>query len=410
MSLDVPTLFIVSTCIVALLGLFLCFAWIQDRNIRALGWWGAGYLIGGIAVALWIVDAKVSPPLPYGFSNALLFVACGMIWNGFRVFHDRRGLPVALSAGAAIWLLACQFSMFTESASNRVILSSIIVSAYTFFSARELRRDRRRAPGSLWSTVLVPVLHGMVFLPPIPLAFMRADEQGASLLSNGWMAVFTLEMLLYAVGTAFIVLIMTKERVEHVHKTAAMTDPLTGLLNRRGFMEQAQAVMARQSAQRSRATVLMLDLDRFKSINDGYGHAIGDEVLRVFAMTIKTNMRASDIIGRLGGEEFAAVLPNGLGDASAVAERVRAAFEIAGVEICGHPLRATVSIGAACAEMPGCSIEALLAHADAALYRAKTNGRNRIETSEVEEGVRDVSVPAPASGTGAYGVLTLATP
>jgi diguanylate cyclase (GGDEF)-like protein len=409
MSLDVPTLFIVSTCVVALLGLFLFFAWIQDRNIRALAWWGAGYLIGGFAVALWMLDAAVSPPLPYGLSNALLFVACGMIWNGARVFHGRQLRPFALSAGAFTWLIACQFSAFTQSGGNRVILSSIIVSAYTFFTAKELWRERREAWRSRWPAILVPLLHGLVFLPPIPLAVMRPAEQGASLLSSGWMAVFTLETLLYAVGAAFIVLIKVKDRVEHIHKTAAVTDPLTGLLNRRGFLERAEALIGRKSAQHWRGTVLMFDLDHFKSINDGHGHAVGDEALRVFGTTIKANMRANDIIGRIGGEEFAALLSSTPAEATAVAERVRAAFAIAGVEICGRHLGATVSIGAAGARMPGCDIYTLLARADAALYRAKANGRNRTEAADELEASGDAAVPRRAPDTRARDAMELAT-
>jgi diguanylate cyclase (GGDEF)-like protein len=384
MSLDTPTLLIVSICIAAMLGLFLCFAWIQDRNIRALGWWGAAYLLGGFAVALWMLDSLVSPPLPYGFANALLFVACGMVWNGARLFHGRRVLPLALFAGGAVWLTASQFSAFTQSASSRVVLSFIIVSIYTFSTARALWRDRRGP--SRRAAIFVPLLHGMVFLPPIPLAFMPPAGQGASLFSGGWTAVFTLEILLYAVGTAFIVLTMAKERTENVHKAAAVTDGLTGLLNRRGFLDRAQTLMSRKSSASGSITVLMFDLDHFKSINDRFGHATGDEALRIFAATLKANLRASDIIGRLGGEEFAAVLPSPLGETRVVAERIRAAFEAAGMEVAGHRLGATVSIGGTCAATPGYDMEALLARADTALYSAKANGRNRLVATEDEDG------------------------
>jgi hypothetical protein len=133
MFLDIPTLFIVSSCIAGLLGLFLFFAWIQDRNIRALAWWGAGYMLGGVGVALWIAEATLaSDPLSYGLSNALLFAACGTIWNGARLFYARKVRPFALSAGAIVWIVACQFPSFAGSDMNRVILSSLIVSIYTF--------------------------------------------------------------------------------------------------------------------------------------------------------------------------------------------------------------------------------------------------------------------------------------
>ena len=376
MTLDILTLLIVSTCIVGLLGVFLFFAWIRDRSIRALAWWGAGYLVGGLGVALWIADGAISLPLPYGLSNAFLFLACGMLWNGALLFYGRGARPLALSAGALLWMIACQLPAFTLSGISRIVLSSLIVSAYTFLTARELWRDRRKRSSSRRAAILVPILHGMVFLPPIPLAFMAPAGQGATLLSNGWMALFTLETLLYAVGAAFVVLMMAKERAENIHKTAAATDTLTGLLNRRGFLEKAEALVGRRSAD-SRVTALMFDLDHFKSINDRFGHAIGDEALRVFAKTIQATLREGDIVGRLGGEEFAAVLLGTVSEAAKAAERVRAAFEVAGVEIGGHRMGATVSIGAADTLRSGCKIEQLLSRADAALYAAKESGRNR---------------------------------
>jgi diguanylate cyclase (GGDEF)-like protein len=171
---------------------------------------------------------------------------------------------------------------------------------------------------------------------------------------------------------------MAKEHSVLIHKTAAITDPLTGLLNRRGFFEGAQKLIERQARKGEPVTVLMFDLDHFKSINDRFGHEVGDEVLRVFATTASRNMRSADIVGRLGGEEFAAILPSGVFTAAAVAERVRAAFEITGAEISNHAMGATVSVGAAGARKSDCSLVAMLSQADAALYRAKTTGRNRV--------------------------------
>src|SRR5713226_7696443 len=105
-ALDVTTLFITATCITALLGLLLLSAWAQER-IRALAWWGTAYLVGGFSVAIWGVENLISPPLPPGTANALLFVACGMIWSAARIFHGRRVLWVAMSTGAAVWLIGC---------------------------------------------------------------------------------------------------------------------------------------------------------------------------------------------------------------------------------------------------------------------------------------------------------------
>src|SRR5262245_15523918 len=129
--LDTSTLFLVAACVTALLGLFLLFAWLQDR-VRALAWWGTAYLIGGFSVAAWSVESLISPPLPAGSANALLFIACGMIWNAARLFHGRPILWGALVAGATAWLMACMFPEFLASGTARIVLSSVIVSVYTF--------------------------------------------------------------------------------------------------------------------------------------------------------------------------------------------------------------------------------------------------------------------------------------
>jgi hypothetical protein len=102
-ALDLTTLVISGTCITALLGLFLLFAWAQER-IRALAWWGTAYLLGGFSVAVWSIENLISPPLPFGTANAVLFLACGMIWSAARIFHGRPVLWGAMAAGAVIWL------------------------------------------------------------------------------------------------------------------------------------------------------------------------------------------------------------------------------------------------------------------------------------------------------------------
>jgi diguanylate cyclase (GGDEF)-like protein len=158
----------------------------------------------------------------------------------------------------------------------------------------------------------------------------------------------------------------------------------------------AQGLIARQAQQGEPVSALMFDLDHFKSINDRFGHAIGDKALHVFAVTASVSTRTTDIVGRFGGEEFVALLPGSIADAKLVGERIRRAFEAAGVTVAGCDLHATVSIGAACGQ-PGTDIVALLAAADAALYRAKANGRNRVELAQGPEmPILFATTPAPA--------------
>jgi diguanylate cyclase (GGDEF)-like protein len=130
--------------------------------------------------------------------------------------------------------------------------------------------------------------------------------------------------------------------------------------------------------------VLLIDLDHFKSINDRFGHAIGDRVLELFAEIAQKNLRASDLLGRLGGEEFAAVLYD-TPEAQAIemAERLRLAFEQITQNVEGHEVAATMSVGLVHCQAPMLDVPSLLAQADQALYFAKERGRNRVELANL---------------------------
>lgn len=378
MSLDTATLLTVATCVTGLLGVVILVVWVQERGTRALAWWGAAYLIGGSAVGLWGIQES-APPIVQALPNMLLFIACGMIWNGARLFQGKTVLPGALFAGATAWFIAMQFAAFAMSEPARVVLSSLIIAGYTFLTAYELRRERRRSVATAWFAPFVPFLHSVVFLSPIPLTL--ATPPGAS--AEGWLALFALETLLYVVGTAFIIVIMAKERIALGHKNAAMTDPLTGLFNRRAFQEIGNELMLRQARTKASISLLVFDLDNFKTINDRFGHLVGDDVLRLFASTARNGLRASDVLGRLGGEEFAVLMPGGPSEARMVGERLRAAFQTAAAAIDAYPTCATVSVGAASAAAPA-DINELMMNADAALYEAKSAGRNRVVLADVE--------------------------
>jgi diguanylate cyclase (GGDEF)-like protein len=210
---------------------------------------------------------------------------------------------------------------------------------------------------------------------------------------GGWFAIFALETLLYAIATAFIILTMAKERSERIHRTAATIDPLTEIFNRRALLETGRRILGRIAWDKQPVSVLMFDLDHFKKINDRFGHAVGDRALQTFARTAAVRLRATDILGRLGGEEFAAILPGtSLLSAAVAAERVRVAFQADAAEIDGLPIGGTVSIGVAATESPDSDIDTLLAQADIALYAAKASGRNRYVLSGSEE---ERAVPVP---------------
>jgi len=374
MSLDIETLLFIAATATVLLGLFLIFASLQDR-VRALAWWGAAYLIGGFSGAFWQFGDVQSAPVLSNASDILLFIAVGMIWSAARLFHGRPVLWLPMGLGAGVWLAACSIPSFTQSPETRVLLSSLIVASYTFLIAIELWRERRKALIRSWPAVFVPMLHGVVFLLPVAVKTLGIGNLGII-----WVDVFALEVMFYVVGAAFIVMLLAKERTVRIYKAAAATDSLTGILNRRGFFEAADAMMARYRPSGEPVSVIAFDLDQFKSINDRFGHQVGDAVLTMFAEVARNTMRAGDVIGRVGGEEFVAILQGTSADAGVAAERVRAAFAAATLSPDRPQIPATVSVGVACGA-PFDTIETLVCRADSALYRAKANGRNRVETA-----------------------------
>jgi diguanylate cyclase (GGDEF)-like protein len=377
MSLDIGTLFVIAVCVTSLLGLFLLFAWAQDR-VHALAWWGTAYLIGSVSGLIWRLGDIV--PLPSSVADVLLFIAVGMIWSAARLFHGRPVLWGSMCLGAIVWLSSCFSPAFVESAASRLTMSSLIVATYTFLTAAELWRERRQSLIRRWPAVFVPMLHGAIFLFPVALAGLSESGIGTLRLGTGWVAVYAIEIVLYVVGAAFVVLVLAKDRAVHHYKMAAATDSLTDVLNRRGFFEAAGEILGIRRQSKAPVCVLAFDLDHFKSINDRFGHGTGDATLQLFASVVKKTLRAGDAIGRLGGEEFVALLPSTLTDAINAAERVRKAFAAASV-VPGPYATATVSIGVACGSAFA-EIDTLIAHADAALYRAKKNGRNRVEAAE----------------------------
>jgi diguanylate cyclase (GGDEF)-like protein len=378
-SLDVGTLFVIAICVTLLLGVVLLIAWLQER-IPALGWWGAAYMIGGFSGALWQWSVRFASPVLVDIANVLLFLAVGMIWGAARLFHGRRVQWSPQLLGAAVWLVACFSPAFTHSAASRIVLSSLIVAAYTFLIAAELWHERRKSLIRRWPASFVPMLHGAIFLFPVALATLSPAGETIRGLA-GWVAVFAIEILLYVIGAAFLVLILAKDRTVRFYKLAATTDPLTGVLNRRGFFEAAGELMDSNRTGMAPVSLLAFDLDKFKSINDRFGHDGGDAVLEMFAQVVRKTMRASDVIGRLGGEEFVAMVSGTLAEAAIAAERVRSAFAAAEIVLEGQRIEATVSIGIACGS-PLAAVETLITRADVALYRAKANGRNRIEMDE----------------------------
>ncbi len=398
MDLDVNTLFLVTIYVEAMLGLLLLFAWIQNAGIHAVAWWGCAHLLRAGSIMLFGMYGEVSDVISIDLANVILFTSFAALWTGARVFDGRSVQPVYLVGGAIVWLIACRMPLFQQSIEARTLLSSSLITAYTWAAAYEFWRGRSEPLVSRWPAIFMLFTHGALFLLRTPLAQVLPWSPANHMFNSVWLSVLSFEALLFTIAISFILLAMAKERTELRHKTASLVDPLTGIANRRAFMEGAAALGRRQNGTVRPAAVLLADLDHFKSINDRFGHAVGDQVLQIFTASTSGILGENDLIGRLGGEEFAIVLGDVQHDeAVATADRIRVAYAEAAVEIEGRDICGTVSIGIAISEDGLLDVAALLAQADEALYCAKERGRNRVEVASLElmmERARDATNPA----------------
>jgi diguanylate cyclase (GGDEF)-like protein len=386
MSLDVNTLFTVAVYVEALLGLLLLFAWAQNLQIRAVAWWGFAHLMRAGSIALFGTYGATPDLVSIDLANAILFLSFAVTWTGARVFDGREIMPAYIIAGPLLWFSISHLPAFKQDLDLRALLSCGIVTSYTWLAAYEFWRGRAEPLVSRWPTVFMLFAHGSLFLLRTPLARTLPWTPEGTVADSVWMTVMTFEALLFTISIAFILVAMAKERAEFQLRTAAMVDSLTGIANRRSFLQDGEGLAKRHAANPCPGAVLLIDLDHFKSINDRFGHAVGDHVLQVFARTAQEAIKVPDLLGRLGGEEFAVVLHDvGPERAAARAELIRTSFAEAAAEVDGCPVNATLSIGMVCSRGGSLDLGELLIHADRALYKAKEHGRNRIEIAAGEQ-------------------------
>jgi diguanylate cyclase (GGDEF)-like protein len=412
MTLDVRTLFLVTIYVEGILGLLLLFVWAQNMALRAVAWWGFAHVVRLASIALFGIYGSTPDLISIDLANTLLFTAFAMTWTGARVFDGRPVEPVYLVTGAVLWLLVCRLPIVTEHNDVRTMIVSGIITTYVWLTAYEFWRGRSEALVSRWPAIVMFFAHGALFFLRTPMIALLPPASGSAdgMYGSVWMTVLSFEALLLTISSAFLLLAMAKERTELRHRKAAMVDPLTGIANRRSFLQDASMLAKLHIANPRPTAFLVIDLDHFKSINDRFGHAIGDRVLEIFTEAARKSMRGSDLVGRLGGEEFAAVLADTSREkAVAVAERIRETFAQMAEEVDGHPVCGTVSIGLVHCMGRTLDVTELLAQADHALYYAKERGRNRVEVASLDmAGDRKKFEATSTSAVGAIGAKSAA--
>jgi diguanylate cyclase (GGDEF)-like protein len=378
MNIDLPTLMLAGSFVTAISGAFLFFAWLQSPHTNSTLWWASGDFALAAAVPL-IATHNIVFGVPSTIMGILLLnISPALLWAAARSSNGREPHFSGVIAGAFVWLIAFAMPVIRDSLSTQMTLNLAVIAFYLFATANEFWRGRAERLQSRWPLIVLLFLHGLFFLFGTLLAAAGRMPIDGSLTPSSWVGLVHFETLAFVVGTAIFTAAMARERAELRYMAAARIDPLTGVANRRAFIEEAEELVKTATKEKRPLSLIMFDLDRFKSINDSFGHATGDTVLKRFAEIARGSLRTTDILGRPGGEEFAVLLPNSNAAAAmAVAERIRVAFAAVCCEMDNRLSNATVSAGVTTARRTS-TFDTMMATADEALYRAKAEGRNRV--------------------------------
>jgi len=374
MTLDLPTLMVMQSFAMASAGAVLLFAWAQNRVVSSLALWGVADFSAAAGILLLMFAVELEQPALSAVGGALLCTQSGLIWKAVRNFDGKPAPLVLVFLGGALIVTAGAIPLVREYAGSVALAGGAVYTAITAISLWRARGDGLIARWALFSFATT---HALALSVGTLSTFIGTTGQDSVPQLASLFGFIYFESVVFALGTAVFALALIKEAASLF---AASTDALTGVANRAALLGSAERAMQRCRQDGAPIAVAMFDLDRFKRINDLHGHAVGDEVLQKFCEIATAALRPQDLFGRLGGEEFAAVMPGcGLEAACARAERIRAAFVEASKFIRGRRVNACVSGGVSASEAADEMFDVLLEQADAALYAAKADGRNRVK-------------------------------
>lgn len=345
-------------------------------SIQGLREWSAALLVLFVSGLLFAGRGKLPDYVAISLANFLLWSGVYLTYVGSQRFfgvRPRVGPWMALITG--VLLVSAWFTFVEPSYLVRLRVSNMLM-AYLFGVHAWLVFKQGSTTFARMLTVGVLVVMAAIQLLRFMTSFhlpVGADLLDAVPYQQLYITSYAFLILLLSIGMVLMASDRLRTELEHL----ANHDSLTNALTRRHMNEACQQELERCRRHGRSMALLMMDLDDFKAVNDTHGHQAGDRVLTNLVTKVNALLRQPDQLGRFGGEEFMVLLPEtSLEEAISVAERIRAACAVAGQEP-----SCTVSIGVTTNQKDRDTVDTLLARADAALYRAKTNGRNRVETA-----------------------------
>ncbi|MDR6765043.1 diguanylate cyclase (GGDEF)-like protein [Acidovorax delafieldii] len=355
------------------------------RRRDGLGRWAAALLVNAIGHLLIMLRGLIPDLLSIVVGNLMLSsVFVGMI----AAVYQFQGRPVRWALLLAPPLLVLVFvSVFIDNFPARVSFVGLVIGLQAVWALLAALSHRHATVGrGQWLLVAGLSLEAVVLGGRALVAISTHSEatnilQSSALQTLTFLATFSV-VLVSSVGFVF----MSRDRADENNRVLAALDPLTGVANRRSLIAALDRDVARAQRMREPMALMMVDIDHFKDVNDQYGHPAGDRVLCSVVNVLRQRVRAQDLVGRYGGEEFMVLLPDtGLTGAEQLARELCKAVEESRCPADGVPgpgIAVTVSIGVFGGRLEsGDSWDMLIAAADRALYQAKNNGRNRVEVA-----------------------------
>jgi diguanylate cyclase (GGDEF)-like protein len=377
MRIDVFTILLCDVLIRTVLAILFLAFWLKDTRATWFGWASATIFFSDLAAIFFLTNGIAPTFDSIGIGTAALLATFACAWQGARAFEGRKPMWFATFAVPGSWLAFSLIPSFLQNTPVRVVVASLLLTPLLAMTSVEYWRGRHEALPSRWPIIVLFASLAAVFAVRVLLVGMLPFPFGALPMQSTWVAGFTTIMSLHTVAIAILFVALTRERLEREQHQHAQTDLLTGALNRRAFLQYGERLMTRHRMSEKPLSLMMLDIDRFKPLNDQLGHVGGDRTLIRFVALVRDNIRPGDLLFRLGGDEFCCLLPEtSAGQACLVAERVRDRFEAAAVDVGGAPIKLTASMGIASTETCGYSLDVLMHEADRAVYAAKRRGRN----------------------------------
>lgn len=374
--LHLPTILVFSAASTYVAAWIIISLWLRDRTSRLLRVLSLAAVCGAAALILFGSRGLLPLWLSGGVATMLALLSFGFYWQALAIFHHRRISRGRAVAGAVIWMIF-YFSVPDASLALRTGVSSAMIAIYCFLTAYEIFRARQEEPLPFrGNATLAHLLRGLAWSATAVLSVALGAPLQADGSAAGWFSVTVLLQVLFGIMSVVSMLILAKDRDAHKYRQISERDMLTGIRNRRSFVQIAEQMLLQRSEP---VALLLLDIDHFKVINDTHGHAAGDTALVEFARLLEARIAPGWILARIGGEEFAILLPGVTTLAAAgIAETLRAAVAGLGIAWRDGYLTLTTSIGVAATDTVARDLDALLACADEGLYAAKAGGRNGV--------------------------------